>query len=89
MREKLAKYAHGTWIGWVNYIFGKSIEYKPGRIQAEEGALIIPKWAVDRWTFQMNTAYDELPEEMKESDRKEADRIIAIVTNSVNFKKGE
>jgi len=60
-------------------MFDKSIPYKPGEVQAEEGALIIPKWAVDRWTAQMNKDYDSLPEDMKKSDREEADKMIAIL----------
>ena len=40
----------------------------------------IPKWAVDRWKRQMQTPYNDLSEEEKESDRKEADGMIAILT---------
>ena len=79
MVEKLAYYAHNAWSCWMKYMFEKSIPYKPGEIQEEEGALIIPKWAVDRWTFQMNKKYDELPEDMKPSDRDEARKIMAII----------
>ena len=79
VREQLANYAHESWSGWMKYMFGKSIPYKPEKIQAEEGALIIPKWAVDRWTYQMNRVYNELPEDMKETDRKEADKILEII----------
>ena len=72
VREKLAYYAHDAWSGWMRYMFEKmSIN--------EDGTATMPKWAVDRWTFQMEKTYDELPDEMKESDRHEADRIIAII----------
>ncbi|MHA1280593.1 MAG: hypothetical protein ACTSQ8_25840 [Candidatus Helarchaeota archaeon] len=79
MRETLAAHAHDMWSGWMKYVFKKSMPYYPGNIQAEEGALIIPKWAVKRWTRQMNTIYEDLSEEEKESDRKEADRILKII----------
>lgn len=82
-REELARYAHEAWSGWMKYMFGKAIPYKPGGIQAEEGALIIPKWAVDRWTYQMNTNYNDLPEKMKESDLSEADQMLSIFSKKV------
>ena len=78
-REQLAKYAHDAWSGWMKYLFEKSIPYKPGEIQAEEGAVIIPKWAVARWKRQLATQYNDLPESEKESDRREADKILEIV----------
>ena len=72
VREQLAHYAHEAWSGWMKYMFGKMTIN-------EDGTGTIPKWAVDRWTFQMNRTYDELPEDMKRSDRQEADRMIAII----------
>jgi hypothetical protein len=39
---------------------------------------IIPKWAVDRWTRQMNTPYADLSEEEKESDRREGDKFLEL-----------
>ena len=78
MREQLSNYAHEAWSGWMKYAFEKAISYRPGEVQAQEGALILPRWAVERWIFQMNKAYDKLPEKMKESDRQEADKILAI-----------
>ena len=78
LREELAEYAHDAWAGWMKYMFEKSIPYKPGEIQAEEGALIIPKWAVERWTRQMNAEFGELPEREIGSDFEEADKILSI-----------
>ncbi len=72
IREQLADYAHEAWSGWMKYMFEKMTIN-------DDGTATMPKWAVDRWTFQMNKTYNELPEDMKESDRQEADRMVAIV----------
>lgn len=76
-REALAEYAHTAWSGWMEYEFSKCI-----RVVDNEGnttGLIVPQWAVERWTRQMNTPYDELPENEKTSDREEADKMLAIM----------
>lgn len=71
IRELLADYAHEAWSGWMRYLFEKT-ETLP------DGSVILPKWAVERWTRQMNTPYPKLPEEEKESDRKEADKMMLL-----------
>jgi hypothetical protein len=40
---------------------------------------VIPKWAVERWKRQMMTNYVDLPESEKQSDRDEADKMLAIM----------
>jgi Lar family restriction alleviation protein len=70
-REALAEYAHDAWSGWMEYLFSKCDQ--TGNTYAT-----IPTWAVRRWQRQMNTPYADLPEEEKESDRLEADRIIEV-----------
>jgi len=79
VREQLAEYAHDAWTRWMEHLFSKTIPYKPGEVQATEGAVIIPKWAVERWERQVDTKYKDLPEDEKESDRQEADKITEIV----------
>jgi len=69
--EKLAALAHEQWSGWMKYLFEKS---KIG----QAGVVVIPAWAAQRWGRQMNTPYADLPEEEKESDRKEAHRMINV-----------
>jgi hypothetical protein len=76
--EALAKLAHEQWSGWMLYLFEKS-EGNP------DGSVTIPKWAVDRWMRQMQTDYKDLPEEEKESDRKEALRVLEIIEKSALF----
>jgi len=72
VREALAAYAHEAWSGWMRYMWSKSAPNA-------DGSLTIPAWAVLRWERQMNTAYTDLPESERESDRKEADAILVIV----------
>jgi hypothetical protein len=76
-REQLAALAHEQWAGWMKYLFEKSIERDGGSVE-------IPAHLVTRWKRQMNTAYVDLPESEKESDRAEADRILrAFLDNKV------
>ena len=70
MREKLAKLAHDQWSGWMEYMFEECEE-------TEGGQLIIPKWAVDRWDRQLTTDYEDLSTKEKDSDRAEADKVLA------------
>jgi hypothetical protein len=71
-REALAEYAHEAWSGWMKYLFSKTTIYPDGTVS-------IPAWAVDRWKRQVRIAYKDLPEQEKDSDRTEADRMLAIM----------
>lgn len=73
--ERLAALEHDQWSGWMKYMFSKCTE--------EDGKTIIPAELVERWKRQMETPYDELPEEEKESDRVEARKVLAIVKADV------
>lgn len=76
-RELLAEYAHDAWSGWMKYLFSKaSIN--------EDGTWTMPKWAVERWTRQMNTTFKDLSEEEKQSDLEEADKMLNILLSSKN-----
>jgi len=80
MRELLAAYAHTAWAGWMKYMFSKSQLNLDGSVR-------IPAELVQRWTRQMNTPYEELPESEKLSDRDEADKIMKVVTENRWFVK--
>lgn len=75
LREKLASYSHNAWSGWMRYMFSKCRT-------TPQGEIIIPAPLVERWTRQLNTDYDDLPEHERPSDRDEADKILAIVGSS-------
>jgi hypothetical protein len=72
IRENLAEYAHNAWAYWMQYMFSK-MKFNPSR------GLIMPAWAVDRWSRQTATEYKNLSEKEKESNRQEADKMIAIL----------
>jgi hypothetical protein len=71
--EPLADYAHSAWSGWMRYMFDKST-------RNADGSVTIPPELVTRWGRQMNTPYADLPEGEKESDRKEAQKIVEVLS---------
>lgn len=74
-REALAELCHEQWSGWMQYLFEKCEENK-------DGTATIPKWAVERWSRQMKTKYRQLSENEQNSDRAEADRFLALITQT-------
>ncbi len=48
-------------------------------IQNEDGSYTIPADKVKHWTLQMHTLYSELSEREKESDREQADKVLAVL----------
>ncbi len=75
IKERLARYAHSAWKGWMKYMFSKSNLHP-------DGSVTIPAEYVQRWQRQMHTAYSDLPAEEQKSDQAEADRIMEIVTGN-------
>ena len=69
--EILAEYAHRAWSGWMRYLFSKCDD--------ENFVACIPSHLAYRWKRQMNTPFADLPESEKESDRKEAREILALL----------
>lgn len=72
LREQLAALEHEQWVGWMKYMLGKSIE-------SDDGQVCIPASLVSRWKRQMNTSYIDLPDNEKESDRAEADKVLRAI----------
>jgi hypothetical protein len=82
IRERFAALAHEQWSGWMKYLFEKSFPNN-------DGSFYIPKWAVDRWTRQMNTPYDNLSEKEKDLDRIEAEKIMATILDCASEQVAE
>jgi hypothetical protein len=71
IEERLAAYAHNAWAGWMQYLYENSIQI--------DGVVVIPRGLALRWKRQMETDYFDLPENEKDSDRKEAKMILEII----------
>lgn len=81
-REELADYAHTAWAGWMEYMFHQCHINLDKSVTIDKEyyvKILIPKTVYDRWQQQMNTAYGSLSEKEKESDRDEADKMLAIM----------
>jgi hypothetical protein len=70
--EAMAAEAHESWAQWMEYLYSKSTKNP-------DGSVTIPAASVERWNRQMDTAYDDLPENEKESDREEARRYLHVI----------
>ena len=75
LREQLAELSHEQWSGWMEYLFSLTAP----ELQAGRRCEVIPPDLVERWKRQMKTPYTQLPENEKESDRKEADKAIRLL----------
>lgn len=70
-REELAALCHTQWAGWMDYLFSKC-HTNP------DGSVTIPRQFAMRWRRQMESTYAQLPPAEQESDRKEADKFLAL-----------
>jgi hypothetical protein len=85
LRERLAAYAHAAWSGWMDYMLGKcrTVEENDASIETDPDDLTIPGSLVRRWNRQRSTAYADLPEDERDSDRKEADAMLALLREPI------
>jgi len=74
LREKLANLCHQQWVGWMSYLFSKGVFN-------EDGTWTMPKEFVERWMRQTSTPYENLSHPEQESDRKEADKFLAVINH--------
>lgn len=78
-REKIASCMHDIWAHWMKYLYSKC--HRLGNSDGpahDKDDLVIPKEYVERWQRQMVTPYDILSEKEKDSDREQADKVLAI-----------
>ena len=73
MREQIASVQHDIWSHWMKYLFSVCDDSFDG--------IIIPPDKVRLWKKEIATPYSELTEKQKESDRDQADKVIALFFN--------
>ncbi len=69
--EKLADIEHQRWANWQMYLHK--------HITEKEGELTLPKESVNRWEGQIQTPYEKLTENEKDSDREEVEKYWHII----------
>lgn len=74
LRERLADVQHKIWSDWMRYLFSQCTSTDDG-----DGSLVIPVELVLCWMGQACTLYQELSEQEKDSDRKQADKVLAVL----------
>jgi hypothetical protein len=78
-REALAALAHIMWAGWMTYLFEKCE-------CTADGQAVIPAELVERWQRQIATPYKSLSETEKQSDRVQADKMLALIEDDYRRK---
>lgn len=74
LRETLAILVHEQWTAWLLYLMSNCVVTEDA-----DHAIAIPNSVMERWGRRMRTPYNRLSESEKESDRKEADRVITVL----------
>jgi len=71
LRERVAAVQHAIWSHWMKYMFAQGM--------TQDGSWVMPQENVERWQRQMNTPYSKLSERERESDRAQADKVMAVM----------
>lgn len=81
LRERFAKFIHeDSWAHWMKHLFSKCEKsYDLIDDCKDTECVVIPADLVQRWKRQMSTAYEDLSEKEKESDRKIADKLMKLL----------
>lgn len=79
--ERLSAIEHDRWSHWQRYLHEQCSPL-------QDGSLRIPAELVGRWTEQLNTAYAELSEPEKESDREQVRRYLWTIAEALTEQDG-
>ncbi len=74
--EALADKEHASWARWQSYLFSQCN-------RNESGELVIPEPLIWRWQRQIDTPYEGLSEQEKQSDRDEVAHILPIIRKAI------
>lgn len=84
--EKLAAIEHERWAKWQEYVHSKCKPHiEPFGLHRDDGLadLLIPAELVKHWERQIETKYEDLTEDEKQSDRNEVFRYLKIVIEEI------
>lgn len=74
--EELAALEHERWAHWQRYLHNQGY-------RGSDGALVLPAALVERWERQIATAYSDLSEQEKESDREQVQRYLPLILEAL------
>lgn len=72
LRERIAYVQHAIWAHWMVYMWDCGTHN-------EDGTWTMPADKVERWQRQAGLNYSGLTEREKESDREQADKVLAVL----------
>ena len=75
--EELASIEHERWSHWQRYMHGKGVKMA-------DGSLVIPADLIERWERQMSTAYANLAEDEKDSDREQVRNYLPVIEKALS-----
>ena len=79
LRERLAALQHEIWAHWMRYMLAQG-SYREIELDGRaQRVWIMPEEKRVRWERQMASPYEALPEHERESDREQADKILALL----------
>jgi len=77
----MAALQHAIWTHWMEYLFSVSV-------QNTDGTVTIPEALVNRWKRQASTPYESLPLGETESDKEQAEKVIALLDQLTTIETG-
>lgn len=80
MLDVLADIEHERWSHWQRYMHEQAT-------RQADGSLLFPAHLVNRWEKQINTPYEALSEEEKESDREQVRKYLPIIASALADRK--
>jgi glutathione S-transferase len=86
LREKLAAIEHERWSHWQAWFFSQCEQMMTG---ADKIGLKVPQGYVDHLQKQIDTHYQQLSEQEKESDREQVDRYWPLIEKHMEALKQE
>jgi hypothetical protein len=76
LTEQLAAIEHERWSHWQRYVHDKAVRQL-------DGSLILPPDLVAHWEKQIETEYNDLSQEEKESDREQVRKYLPLIVSAL------